>query len=146
MRKMTLAIVLAALGIGGWAMFTQGEEPKKKERPDPKTVKALMGKKLDHSQKLLGFLVTNDLEKAGKQAEELIRVRKEVAWMIFKTKDYEMWSDEFNQSADKIIKAAKDKNLDAAKLAYLEMTLTCFHCHAYVRDLGGISTLAPFER
>jgi hypothetical protein len=149
MRKTTLVLALAVLALGGWALLIQGDEPKKKEetkKPDPKTVKALMDKKLEHSQKLLAALVTNNLDKAGKEAEELIRVRKAAAWMIFKTKDYEMWSDEFNQSAEKIIKAAKDKNLDAAKLSYLEMTLTCFHCHTYVRDLGGISTLDPFER
>ena len=33
----------------------------------------------------------------------------------------------------------KDKNLEAAKLNYLGMTLACFHCHTYVRDLGRVN-------
>jgi hypothetical protein len=145
-REMRAAIlVLAITGLGLGVMAGHSQEPKKgldpKLRPDPETVKALMGKKLDHSQKLLAALVTNKLDEAGKEAENLIKIRKEVAWMIHKTKEYELWSDEFNRSAEKIIKAAKDKNPDAAKLGYLEMTQSCFHCHTYVRDLGDIRAL-----
>ena len=134
----TLLATLSAL-----IVRADDQPPKKEEfkKPDRKLVKELMGKKLIHSQKLLAALVTNDLDKAGKEAEELIRVRKEAAWMIVKTKEYEMWSNEFNTSAEKIIKAAKDKNPDAAKLGYLEMTMTCFQCHTYVRDLGDIAQL-----
>jgi hypothetical protein len=118
---------------------TQAEKKDKAPKPDKKLVKELMARKLEHSQKLLAALVTNDLNKAAKEAEELQLVRKEAAWLIVRTDEYDMWSKEFAASADGIIKAAKDKNLDAAKLRYLEMTTTCFHCHAYVRDLGDIS-------
>ena len=34
-----------------------------------------------------------------------------------------------------IVKAAKESNLEAAKLHYLGMTMACFNCHAYVRDM-----------
>ena len=50
--------------------------------------------------------------------------------------------NDFTKSAEKIVQGAKDLNLDTAKLGYLEMTLTCFNCHTYVRDYGGIG----FER
>jgi len=36
-------------------------------------------------------------------------------------------------------KAAKDKNLEQAKLSYLGMTLCCFNCHTYVRDQRRVS-------
>jgi hypothetical protein len=98
-----------------------------------------MTRKLEHSQKLLAALVKNELDKAAAESEELLRIRKEAAWLVVKTETYDMWSKEFARSAELIVKAAKDKNLDAAKLHYLELTMTCFNCHAYVRDLGDIS-------
>ena len=147
MRGMIVAFLVVAAGIGLWTFEGRGQvtQPKKEpaKKPDKKTVKELMARKLEHSQKLLGALVTNKLDDAAQQAEAIMKVRKEAAWMMYKTKDYEMWSNEFDAAAQKIVKAAKDKNLDIAKLAYLEMTMTCFHCHAYVRDLGDIRLELP---
>ncbi len=146
MRKAIIGSIIVAVLAGGWLVWQRGhaEEPvvlqKKKDtpKPDKKKVKELMALKLDQSQKLLAALVMNDLNKAARHAEELQRIRKEAAWAIVKTEQYEIWSREFTGAADRVITAAKDKNLDKAKLAYLELTMTCFHCHAYVRDLGDI--------
>lgn len=147
MRIAIVGLVVVAVLTGGWLLRQRGqaEEPvvaQKKEAPkvDKKKVKELMALKLDQSQKLLAALVMNDLEKTARHAEELQRIRKEASWLIVKTEQYEIWSKEFTSAADRIIKAAKDKNPDAAKLGYLELTMTCFHCHAYVRDLGDIKT------
>jgi hypothetical protein len=142
MRWIMVALLAVSLtaGFGIVEGFTQEKRPTKEKtpKPDPKKVKELMTMKLEHSQKLLGALVVNDLDKAAKHAEELMRIRKEASFIIVKTKLYEMWSDEFARSAEKIVKGAKDKNSDTARLAYLEMTMTCFNCHTYVRDLGDI--------
>jgi hypothetical protein len=140
MRGLILSLLAAAFAFAVASSDGSAQPPKKEEfkKPDRKTVKALMEKKLLFSQKLLADLTTNKLEDAGKNAEELMKVRKQAAWMIVPTKEYQMWSEEFETSARNIQKAAKEKNLDTAKLAYLQMTLTCFHCHTYVRDLGDI--------
>jgi hypothetical protein len=45
-----------------------------------------------------------------------------------------MCSEEFTIAAEDLIKAAKSRNLEAAKLQYLGMTMACFHCHTYTRD------------
>ncbi len=105
-----------------------------------------MHRKLEYSQKLLEALALNDLDKAAKSAEDLIRVRKEVTWKVVKTREYEIWSDEFERNARSVVKAAKDKNLEEAKLNYLGMTLACFHCHTYVRDLGRLSVESDTAR
>jgi hypothetical protein len=92
----------------------------------------------DHTQMSCSHLLEilqNDLGKASSQAQQLIRIRKDPAWKVLKTATYEEFSSQFNRSAGMLIKASKDKNLEAAKLHYLEMTLTCFRCHTYVRDL-----------
>jgi hypothetical protein len=152
MRHSIVGVVIVALIGAGWLLQSGGsaeeqQVAQKKEPPkrDKQKVKELMTAKLEHHQKLLAALVTNDLAGAAKHAENLQKVRKDAAWVFVKTEQYETWSKEFDSAAGKVIKAAADKNPDAAKLGYLEMTMTCFHCHAYVRDLGDIR-LDGFDR
>jgi hypothetical protein len=54
--------------------------------------------------------------------------------MVLKTRDYETMSDEFLRRIEAAKTAAKNKNIDAAALAYVDMTLSCVKCHKYVRD------------
>jgi len=151
MTKIAGPLFALALFAGAAIPAGQAPEPpkpvpeKNAPQPDKKTVKELMEKKLQYSQQLLAALVKNDLETAAKRAHDLQRVRKEAAWHILKTDVYKLWSDEFTASADRVIKAAKDRNPEAAKMAYLEMTMTCFRCHTYVRDMGDIR-FEPAER
>jgi hypothetical protein len=94
-----------------------------------------MRRKLTGAQGVLEALTLNDLEKVAKHAEELIRVRKEVAWTVHRTEQYELFSEDFRRSAEDMLKAAKEKNLEAAKLHYLGLAMACFNCHSYTRDL-----------
>jgi hypothetical protein len=135
MRKMTVALVIVALTLGVATRGGHGEEPKESE----KKVKELMHKKLEAAQKVLEGLTTNNLDMVAKNAEELARIRKEASFRIIKTAEYELWADEFTRSLEGISKAAKDKNLEKAKLGYLGMTLSCFNCHTYVRDMRKVS-------
>jgi hypothetical protein len=129
MALLTLVVLVLMLTRG------DGQNPKPDEKPKPAaTNKELMRKKLDHSQKVLEALVTNDLDMAVKNAEELLKIRKDPNFKILKTKEYEMFSEEFTITTEDLIKAAKDRNLEAAKLQYLGMTMACFHCHTYTRD------------
>ncbi len=139
--------IIATLG-GYWALTGHSEETppakakepakEKRRKPDPKKVKELMELKLKHTQELLAALVVNDIDKAGKNADALLRMPKEEAFRVVNTPDYEMYSDQFTRNTKRIVRAIKDKKADAAKVAYLELTLNCFNCHAYVRDLGDI--------
>jgi len=54
---------------------------------------------------------------------------------VVKTPRYANYSNEFQEIAEKLIKAAKEKNLDGATLAYLEMTSSCVKCHKHVREV-----------
>jgi len=105
------------------------------QKPDADKTRDLMRRKLDCSQKLLEALVLNDLAGAARQTEEMLRIRKDPAFRVFKTAEYELWSNEFAGTADAILRAAKENNLEAAKLQYLGMTMSCFHCHTYTRDM-----------
>ncbi len=144
MRKRTLAVALTTLTMGIATVGGHGEGPKEPKKPkaekaDAKKVKALMRRKLTNAQGILEALALNDLARAGKHAEDLLLVRKDPHWKVFKTERYETWSEDFRRGAEGIVRAAREKNLEAAKLQYLGMTLTCFNCHAYVRDVGAVA-------
>jgi hypothetical protein len=129
--SVSCALVVCVLA-GGAA-----QAPKKKEAKvviDPKVV--VMQKKLVQAQKLLEGLALADFAKIGSAADELAELRKQSAWMVLKTRDYELFSIEFSRQIDAAKRAAKNKNTDAAALAYVDMTLTCVKCHKHVRDEG----------
>jgi hypothetical protein len=128
--------VVAVLSLGtvysGYSFLDT--KPPEKPKTDEKT-SALMRRKLENSQKILEALVTNDLDKASKHSEELLKIRKDPNFKVLKTPEYEIWSEDFTRSVNGIIKASQDKNLEAAKLHYLGMTMSCFNCHTYTRDM-----------
>jgi hypothetical protein len=135
--KHLIHALAAAVFISGLPLVTlQGQAPEKaaEQKPDPKRVKELMRRKLDHSQKLLEALALANLDTVAKHGEDLLRIAKEAEWKALNTKQYEMWSDDFRQSTAALVKAAKDKNLEGARLNYLGMTMGCFNCHSYVRE------------
>jgi hypothetical protein len=142
MRWLPCILVFGVALLLGWSVRAQPKDKgptadnKSAPKPDPKKVQELMSQKTEHSKKVLDALMKNDLAAAGKHAEELLRIRKDAAWYLVKTDVYHLWSDQFSASAEKIVGAAKERNYEVAKLGYLEMTLVCFNCHAYLRDPG----------
>ena len=138
MKTLAHVLTIVALAAGVPLLGGHEQQPPKveREKSDPKKVKELMRKKLDHAQKILEAIALNEPDQIATHAGGLIEVSKEAAWRIYKSPQYEMNSDDFRRSAEKLVRQAKDKDLESAKLTYLEMTMTCFHCHRYVRDVG----------
>ena len=101
----------------------------------PKKAESLMQKKLVHAQKVLEGLALNDYDKIGNNGEELLAISKANEWKAVKSPRYATYSDEFQQNVNKLLKSAKDKNLDNATQAYQEMTATCVKCHKHVREV-----------
>lgn len=62
-------------------------------------------------------------------------IQKDAEFKVFKTPQYELYSNEFRRSAQTMVEKAKDKNIDGATLAYVNMTLTCVKCHQHVREV-----------
>ena len=58
---------------------------------------------------------------------------KEADWRVFENPDYDQQSVTFRRHVNSLVKAAKDKNLDAATLAYVRVTMSCVDCHKLVR-------------
>src|SRR5260370_26539628 len=111
----------------------------------PPRANELMKKKLMHSQKVLEGLALNDFDTISKHGEEMLLISKTAEWRVLKTTEYELFSNSFQRSAGDLVKHAKDKNLDAAALSYVELTLTCVKCHKHVREERKISFEEPIR-
>ena len=99
-------------------------------------VGGFMRAKLDNAQKVLDGLARADFERITKHAQELTLVNLESQWKTLQTPDYDRLSSDFRRATQNLSKAGREKNLDAATLAYVEMTLKCVQCHNYIRDAG----------
>jgi hypothetical protein len=64
----------------------------------------------------------------------LIKLAKSETWQLIRSPYYERHSADFIQRTESLVKKAKEKNMDGAALAYVEMTLSCVRCHQYVRE------------
>ena len=100
----------------------------------PDQVARFMRAKLSHSQDVLEGLAVEDFDLIDKGAQQLSLVSEDAGWQVLQTEDYARQSAEFRRSCDSLRKAAKAKNLDAAALAWMEVTMKCVQCHKYVRD------------
>jgi cytochrome c556 len=128
MRRIPFLLVALALLLGVPTLSGHGREPEKGDK-----LHELMQRKLTASQKVLEGIALNDFKSVGKQADELIAISKEAEWRVLKTPEYELHSNDFRRAAESLGDAAKDKNIDAAALAYVDLTLTCVKCHKHVR-------------
>jgi cytochrome c556 len=131
-NKRILAIILV-LAVSLVAGLGHGQE--KKEDKKGQDVSALMKKKLAASQKILEGLTQNDFELIIQNADALHDISREASFKALHTPRYEIYAEDFQRSAEKLRKAGKDKNLDAAALAYVDLTLNCVKCHQHVREV-----------
>jgi hypothetical protein len=123
-RLFVLALLAALAGVPGLSGHGAA----------PKTVDELMKKKLAQSQKVLEGIALHDFDKIARHAEELSLLSSQAEWKVLKTPLYQIYSNEFRGAADDLVKNAKKKNIDAAALSYVELTLTCVKCHKHVRE------------
>jgi hypothetical protein len=95
--------------------------------------KEFMREKLEHAQKVLEALALEDFNTVGARAEKLSEMTHAAQWQAFQNPDYVEFSAAFRRQADNIVRAARNKNIDAATLGYMRMTGVCRDCHKFVR-------------
>jgi len=130
-RHIACALVAATMLLVG--LGTAQDKPKSVDPPKKPTV---MQRKLTHAQKVLEGLAMEDFDKIRNNSDGLIECIKDASWRINDTDKYVLYSNDFLRRVENLQKAAKDKKIDAAALAYVDMTLTCVKCHQYLRDTG----------
>ena len=122
-RIATVAFLIAFAGVW-WSRAQSGTKV---------TTKEVMMQKLEFAHYILNGVATDNFDLIAKNADQLARLSHESAWRARESADYEVLSAEFRRQVEALAKAAKDRNSDAASLAYVQMTLSCVNCHKYMR-------------
>jgi hypothetical protein len=125
MKTKLLSIVTGVLAIG----LTLGLAQSRRSR----AAKEFMRDKLELSQKVLEGVAIEDWDLVIAKGTKLSAMTQEADWRVFENPNYDAQSKAFRQHVDSLVKAAKKKDLDAATLAYVRMTMSCVDCHKAVR-------------
>lgn len=125
--KRPLLFVVASFALG--LAVTSGHTA------EPNEVAPFMRLKLTHSEKLLEGIALADFGMIEKYSQALSIQSRDEMWQILQTPDYLQHSIDFRRAADRVTAAARKKNIDAAALAYVGLTLQCVECHKHVRDV-----------
>ena len=127
MKKITplFAIAVVAVSLWGTLLLSRQSDP----------LETIMQWKLGYAHNLLQALILEDFEAMDRNSERLQRLSEASNWNVIRTHDYTRHSSEFRRAVDALKTAAQEKDLDAAALAYVEMTLKCLQCHKYVRGV-----------
>jgi len=115
----------------------QNEQPEPKKTP----LQLFMRKKLEATQKILEGLVIEDFEMISQGAKQLKSISAAADFVVVKEAMYTQHADEFRRVVDRLEKQAREKRLDGAALANMDLTLSCIECHRFVR-----STLVTDQR
>ena len=128
--KRLAIVVVAVIGLqapqGAWGV-------------DPTDLSAFMRAKLKYSQLIVEGLTTEDYDSLVRHGQEMALLSQAANWNVLQTDDYLHHSIGFRRAANALTQAAKEKNLEGATLAYVDMTMKCVRCHQYVR---GVRTAA----
>jgi hypothetical protein len=98
-----------------------------------RATREFMRDKLENSQKILEGLALEDFDLISAKAKKLSAMSQAASWQVFDNPDYAQQSADFRKSVDSLSKAAERKNIDAATLAYMKVTMSCVDCHKLVR-------------
>jgi hypothetical protein len=94
----------------------------------------VMREKLTHSQKILEAILTSDFKGLEEHSTAIVNLTKTDGWAVLKSAEYQRESAAFVHALDDLIASAKQRDLDAAAVQYMSLTLACFDCHKHIRN------------
>ena len=124
-RFIAIAMVTAAVLAGVLAVRSQEEDRQTKD---------VMKFKLHFAQGVLEGIATENFDLIATNAVKLKGLSQQAAWQIRQTEEYQLRTTEFVRCVESLATAAKKKNVDAATVAYFQMTVSCTSCHKYLRN------------
>lgn len=119
------------------ALFFAGASSTHAQAEKESGVKEAMRKKVAYSQQVLVGITLEDYGLIANNAEKLVELSNKTNWYSRQVPEYELFLNEFRRNAEQLMEAGKRKNLDAASLAYVQMTLSCVSCHKCIRQSSG---------
>jgi hypothetical protein len=135
MRTRLTIFALLCAGFVGASLIAWASD---KQQPTPShtlELSTLMRAKLASSQKITEGLVVKDFDLIRKGAEELREVTAATQWYSPNDPVFVQHRSELSRQAEKLVRAAEEKNLDAAAYTYVRSLTTCIGCHEYCRDV-----------
>ncbi|RUL86297.1 hypothetical protein [Tautonia sociabilis] len=140
-RSVAAALLLLSASLGAWLLLaagpagsTAGASPAS-EAPAQDKRAELMKLKLDYAKNVLEGLTLEKMDLVADNARELKLLSAAAEWEPATVPGplYLTYTREFQRLADSLATHAKDGNLDAATLCYVQLTINCVECHKYVR-------------
>jgi hypothetical protein len=119
------ALILASLFAGTTSTYAQAEKES--------DVKEVMRQKVACSMQVLVGITLEDYGLIANNADNLVKLSNKTNWYSRQVPEYELFLNEFRRNAQELMEAGQQKNLDAASLAYVNMTLSCVSCHKVIR-------------
>jgi hypothetical protein len=95
-------------------------------------VSRIMRDKLDHTEKILGAVVTSDWVGLETHSRELERLTDDPRWSVLKYPEYSRHSATFARAIRELHTAAAQRDLEKTPQAYVAVTLQCVNCHRYL--------------
>jgi hypothetical protein len=125
------SLVIFVLWAGGRAEAASGDDQKPKQVVTSNQV--MMREKLAAANKVLEGLAVEDFPKVAASAERLRIISRAASWHVIDSEEYARYSKNFQLEASDLKRHAEQKNLDAATMDYLKLTMTCVECHKHLR-------------
>ncbi len=134
-----LALMLAIGGGQAWTFPVQTKTaygvPAQEKKPVVTSNQVLMRDKLSYANKALEGLSLEDFDKLAESAKMMRMISRAASWHVIDSDEYARYSKNFQEEAADLERHAKDKNLEAASLDYMRITMTCVQCHKHLREV-----------
>ena len=136
---------LSMIGLVALGVFTLGSRTDSgaSAQPDETVVREFMRAKLEASQNVLEGLVIENPDLIVRGADRMQTMGKAAEWQVLRTPEYLQYSAQFQRAAESLAKAGREKKFDSARVAYLQLTLSCFECHKHTRSVKTARLMLP---
>lgn len=143
-RLLVVVCVITAAWASWTAMPLKAKEDKAPpaktdgaDKPGAKklAMKAFMRKKLAASQDVMEGLALEDFDLIAKGAKQLQGTSAAAEFMVVNDPIYKEHADDFRRIVAKLDRAAREKRVEGATLAFMDLTMTCVECHKYTRTI-----------
>ncbi len=134
MSGVLVGLIMVCGILGADAQPPQAAKEKAAAEPKKSVRQHFMEGKLIISQEILQGVVLSDFKLVEKGGVGLNLLTLAEEWGFSNSKEYARMSEDLRRISKQLVKAAQDKNGDAAMLAYQRMTLNCVECHNALRE------------
>jgi hypothetical protein len=95
----------------------------------------LMRQKLIHAQRLLEAITTSNYALLERETTGLVAIPQSPGWMVLNSPEYRKYSEAFRRASQALLDAAKNRDLDKAVGVYQDVTMSCYRCHQYIKNM-----------